>query len=310
MTERVRLGAFSALGLILVLYSIRNWIATVKDLLRFYTNMPFWDAYDWVAHYSNYKHLDWSVLWIQHNEHRIIVGEIIFAIDFLLFHGNQIFITVVSVAAYVGAPVIFAWFVLRKGQDAWSGWSATLMMAVLAGYKLCAVSLTIPFLACWTEYEFLAAAALAAAALHKSGKGMLVAAIVCSVLATYSDANGMMTWPVLLAAGFLLRFRKWDLATIAISGTLSICAFFFHYRSLHSIDWRTLLSHPGYLAGFLGNFLGMPFSTADGFAHPWLAAAFGWFALLIFAANLVWIYRRRLWDAPPVIVLGGYSVVS
>lgn len=312
MTERIRHFALWTLSATLLVSALRNWFVTVRDLRRFYANVPIWDAFEWLSHYSRYRSFDLSVFWIQHNEHREIGTELLFALDMLLFHGRQILPTVAGVAAYVGILLLFVACAFIGCADKWSITCAALMMATFAGYKMCVVSLATPFLTSWPQWEFFGVAALAAAVLHsrRSGKLMLILSILCAVLATYSMSNGMLVWPLLVTAALILRVDRKQVLAIAITGAIAIGAYFIHYRNLHSLALGTALSHPIYLAGFLGSFLGMPFSAVDGFTHPWRANTYGLVALAIAIADLVWIIRKSLFSAPAVIVIGGYCLLA
>jgi hypothetical protein len=139
---------------------------------------------------------------------------------------------------------------------------------------------------------------------------MLILSIACAVLATYSMSNGMLVWPLLLAVALTLRFSRKHVAAIAIAAAISIGAYFIRYQNLHSLAVGTALSHPLYLIGFLGSFLGMPFSAVDGMTHPWRANIYGLVALVILTADLVWIIWKRLFAAPAVIVTGGYCLLA
>jgi hypothetical protein len=312
MTKRIQRYTVQAFSLILLVFAVRNWIKTTRELLRFYTNMPIWDPWDYLTHYARYKRLDFSVLWIQHNEHREIGTELLYAIDMLKFHERQILPTLAGIAAYVGALVVFVTFAFYGAADKRATRCAALLVAVLAGYKICAVSLTIPFLLSWPQWEFFGVATLGAAVLHKKqgGQMMLCAAILFAITATYSMSNGMFVWPVLLAVAFLSRYRWKELILIVIVGTITVGLYFYHYKNLHTFGLAAFFGHPGYAVEFLGSFLGMPFSAAFGLSHPILACGCGWLALLVMAADLAGILYRRLFHEPAVLVLGGYCTLT
>lgn len=308
MTERIRRFALAALGVWFLLWGTSNWITTVHELRRFYTNVPIWDALDYLSHYSRYRRFDLRVLWLQHNEHRTIGTEILYAIDMLFFHERQILITLVSVVTYAGVLLVLIGFAFYRHECHWTTTCAALLAAAIAGYKMCVVSLTVPFLTCWPQCEFFGIAAIAAIALHKKqgGKLMLWVGIGCSVGSTYSVASGMFVWPVLLLCSFLLQFAKREVGLIALSGAVSIALYFFHYTDLHTLQPDLFFASPAYGLEFLGSFLGMPFGAAYGVSNPWLALLFGWAAVMIAASDLVFIVRRRLFREPTVLVLGGF----
>jgi hypothetical protein len=148
--------------------------------------------------------------------------------------------------------------------------------------------------------------------LHKKrgGKLMLGLAIWFCIAATYSLSNGMFMWPLVIAAGWLLRFTWKELALVAAAGSAAIGSYFYHYNNMHTLDAGMVLGHLGYAMQFTGSFLGMPFSAAFGMSRPWLACVCGWIALAIAALDLVLILLRRAWSAPAVLVMGGYCVLA
>jgi hypothetical protein len=174
------------------------------------------------------------------------------------------------------------------------------------------VSLNIPFLTSWPQWEFFGIAALAAVAIHKErgGKRFLILAIACGVAATYSMSNGMLIWPLLVGAALLLRCRPKQVAAIALCGACSIALYFFHYQNMHSVNWGSVLQHPQYFVLFLGSFLGMPFGAAYQVSETiTLTSLCGWIALFIALADVLWILKKKLFAAPVVIVLGGFGLL-
>jgi len=304
--------AYASLSLALLVYAVINWLNTIGELRRFYTNVWIWDPWDYLSHFAAYRRFDFSVLWMQHNEHREIGTEILYIVDIFLFRGKQILPEAAGIAAYLGALAIMVSFAWLWSREKWATAGAALLAAGIAGYKICAVSLNIPFLTSWPQWEFFGIAALAALAVRRKrgGKLFLGAAIFSAVAATYSMSNGMLIWPILVAAAVLMRLRFRKTAAIALCGAISIGLYFFRYKNLHTFSLQAAISHPKYFGLFLGSFLGMPFSAAYHASNPILPAAVcGWIALALFAACVVWIIRGRLFAAPPVIVLGGFCLL-
>jgi len=312
MTARIRKFAYLSLTLVLLAYAVANWFTTIRELRRFYINMWIWDPWDYLAHFAAYRHFDLSVFWIQHNEHREIGTELLYVIDTFLFHGRQILPEIVAIAAYLGVLLIMvacAWF---SSKDKWATSCAALLAAAIAGFKICAISLTIPFLTSWPQWEFFGIAALAALVLHekRGGKLFLIAAVISGIAATYSMSNGMLIWPLLIAAALLLRLSLRHTAAILICAAVSIALYFFHYHNLHSLSLQAAFRNPEYFAIFVGSFLGLPFSAAFHVSSPLIyTSRCGWIALAIAAFDLTLIVRKKVLAAPVVIVLGGFGLL-
>src|SRR6185437_15530111 len=111
---------------------------------------------------------DLRVLWQQHNEHRIVFPEIIFAVDMLLAHGRQILPLAFSFTCYFGTWVVISWTVLSDRSLPWTiRYTAILLSGVVIGWQGSAIALGMPFLLQWTLTQFASVLALALLQLFK-----------------------------------------------------------------------------------------------------------------------------------------------
>jgi hypothetical protein len=312
MTERLRRYAVKLMSLALLLVALRNAATTARELWRFYTNLPVWDAMDYLTRFAQYRSFNLSALWMQHNEHRILGTDLLFATDMLLFHGRQLLPLFAGIALYGSVILLFTGCAFYGAKDKWTVGCSALLAAAIAVYKVCAISLANPFLCCWPQLEFFTASALAAGVWHKrrGGKLMLVVALMFAIAATYSLASGMFVWPVLLGIGLVLHYTRKEMAVVAAVGVLSTALYFYRYQNMHSFAPGPFMAHPLYALEFLGSFLGMPFSTTYGNIRSLAACVCGWIALLILLADAALIVRKRLFRAETVLVLGGYCVLT
>ncbi len=304
--QRIRTASWALLSLLLALYAASDWFRTFRDLRRFYTNMWIWDPWDYLSRFDRYRRFDLTTLWIQHNEHRAIATELSYLADIFFFHGKQLVPEILGISAYFAAALLLAasaWYASRS----WSMMAAGLLTMAIAGYKTCVISLNIPFLNCWPFLEFFAVAAFAALVLHKKHPVWLIVSIGCGIAATYSLANGMLVWPLLVLAAWQLGFAGRQLLAIAISGAFSIGLYFVHYNNLHSATPGIALQHPKYFFKFIGAFLSVPFQTDASVPWGW---TLGWIALAIAVIDLAIVHRRRLWASAPVIVAGGFIALA
>jgi hypothetical protein len=267
--------------LALLVRALDYWLTTAHELRRYYTNMWIWDPWDFLAHYNAYRHFDLAAFWIQHNEHRIIGTELLYALDMLLFRGQQILPEAAGIAAYLGVLLILVCCTWLYTEDKWPVACAACLAAAIAGYKICVVSLNIPFLACWPQVEFFSAAAFASLALRHTRLPRVFLAISFGIAATYTLA----------------------------SGVLSVALYFFHYHNLNTFTLLPALHHPGYFAMFLGSFLGMPFSAAFAGGPIIWTSVCGWVALALLLADGIWILWKRRYAEPAAIVLGGFCLM-
>jgi hypothetical protein len=100
---------------LLTAWLVFNWFGTATKVLRYYNPLPVWDYWRVVEDLRGIQSFQWSVLWRQHNAHRIVFPEIVFAIDMLCLQGRQILPTVLNGGCYFGVFVVFATVGLKEG---------------------------------------------------------------------------------------------------------------------------------------------------------------------------------------------------
>jgi len=277
----------------------------VQRIVHYYTPLPIWDYWNVVQHLERYRALDFRVLWQQHNEHRIVFPEIVFAVDMLLAHGRQILPLAISFVCYFCTWLLMSWTVFSdRSLSRTIRYTAILLSGVVIGWQGSAIALGIPFLLQWTLTQFASVLALALLYPLKQTARIiyLIGTITCATIATYSSGNGMLLWLLILAAGFVLSLDKRFVLVLAIAGIANVSLYFVGYHLRGGLDLRNLFSHPFYLVWFLSSYVSMPFCMLG-------RAQFGvWVGLanlLLFFALLAIAARTRLLASAPSIVLFG-----
>lgn len=296
--------------LLLAAWAAYSWGLTIERMVRYYNPLPIWDYWNIAQHLPQYRAFDIRVLWIQHNEHRIVFPEIVFAVDMLLVHGRQVLPLVISFVCYFStwllmSSTIFSDQVLSRTIR----YSAILVTGSIIGWQGSVMAVGIPFLLNWTLTQFAAVLALALTAALKSNLRViyLAGAVGCGSIATYSSANGMLIWPVILIAGLVASISRRYMFVIAVAGITNIGLYFVGYRISHELDIGNLTNHPIYLLGFLASYVSMPFGALKvGSFGVWV----GIVHLLIFLYLLYVSVRTRLLSSVPAIVLFGYFVFT
>lgn len=142
---------------------------------------------------------------------------------------------------------------------------------------------------------------------------------VCSLVATYSYANGMMLWPLLFFGllayeGENLRSRSFDLLVFVLLGVVSVGLYFLGYtRPSGHADLLPFFENSRHLIALYATWLGALFSQS--YDPAGTAQCFGSFFLAIFGFCLLYVlcrwrgmeFRRT---ALPWIILGIYSLGS
>ena len=296
-------------GAVVILF-LSAWVLAsvvhdVRLLIRGYTPLPFWDHWRAIQHFPGYGHLKLAVFVQQQNEHRVVFPELIFAIDDLLFRGRQVFTISTSCFLYVAT-----WWLLARSllttriTNRLSTVVAILCAAILMAWPASTLVLGSPFQVQWILVGFASAGALLSLArLSDSGRLQhLVLAIVCAFTATFSSANGLFVWPIMLGSALLLWINKQHLLALSASAVVSIALFFTDYSLTPQSNLGLVTKHPFLFLGFVATYLGIPFSAVSDpigiLAGTLGIAAFSYFAIAA--------WRSKLLRTPAAIVLLGF----
>ncbi len=299
---------------ILVLIALAVWLALswfqlIQTILHYYNPFPIWDYWHVVTDLKDIESLHLRVLWQQHNDHRIIFPEIVFATDMLLFHGLQILPLVASFLCYLAMWVLIARALIADTKlSAAVRALAILLAGIMMGWRGSAQVVGVPFLLQWTLLQVMVLLALWLLWRAKDTQklGYLAAAIACAVVANYSAANGLFLWPILLIAAWILRLRLRHLSILALAAVISSTTFFIGYHSTGKLNLSNFLVHPVYSFEFLCSYLSVPF----GLVQPGLGVCLGLASLAGFCILVVLAARNRLLTTEPGILLFGSYVFT
>ena len=183
----------------------------------------------WIDYLQYHYTLKW--LFEQHYDHRLVAPKLLFVLDHLLFHARGWFLLLCSFS-FQALTGFLLWRLAGTAcpQTRQENWKQARWMqaAVLVSCLFSAqqwINFVMPF-----QVQFPLVYCAAAAALFALWNNSLVAAIVLSAVATYSMANGILIWPVLLLAAIWLRTpRRWILA-ITASALLVAGSYFYDWH--------------------------------------------------------------------------------
>jgi hypothetical protein len=305
-----REALFSVSFFLLLVWAGYNWSETVARVVRYHNDLPVWDYWRVPYNLRAYQSFALSVLWQQHNEHRIVFPEIAFAIDILALHGRQILPVALSFFCY-----FLNWTVL--GFVFWAETSvsqvirafAILLAGIIIGWQGSAVLISSPFLLQWTLMQLAVLGALAF--LGNCGAGTtlrhLVGSIACGVVANYSSGNGMLIWPVLILAAVVLSIPKRKLLALVGAAFLSTSAYFHGYRPTNNLQLGNFFHHPLYAVGFTATYIAMPFSAIKSTAFGVAVGVISMVCCLLF---LVIAWRVRSLQTRTGVVLFGWYLFA
>jgi len=310
-TETARL--FNVRSFILCCLSL--WLAhtlyeTVERLIDLYVPILVGDYWRVGQFLKAYQTFQIGVFWKQHNAHRIVFPEIVFAIDMLLGHGRMILPTVISFLCYALTWGVLCAAVLRdRAMPAFDCCCGILVGGVLAFWQGSTLALAQPFLLEWPLMQvsvvlslfFLKMAADSGRATH------LVLTIAMAVLATYSSGNALLLWPLLLGLAFAIRLNQRFIVALAFAAVVSTGLYFVGYTFTGETNFLALLQHPLSFFGFTATYLSMPFGRLF---SPEFGVAVGLLNLGVMVLTAVQLWRAKLMSSAPAVLLFGFYLFT
>ena len=258
--------------------------ASVYIAVSTYSALPLWDEWALFDHLATHPGWSWTWLWAQHNEHRILVPKLFFLADVHLFGGTQVFLLASIFATQLLQVALLSFSVWKLGGMRGSAWRAA--TGLIAYCILCPTqqeNLTSGF-----QLQFVLPAAMATLAMlsfllvarefqQRARPLLLWLAIAAATVATWSLANGMLLWPLLLLAALLLASTRFTWLLLWLFSAANIGLYLYHYRRPSPTSGVLPSVHA------LGNFLGF---VAIYFGSSFVRHSSGRIALIVGAAGL------------------------
>jgi len=224
---------------------------------RGYSALPWGDMWDYWISLLRLRAHPFTMLIAQHNEHRILVARLFFLADQTFFEGRAIFLFICIFLIQLFHAVLL-WRLTyssrprSKSTHVFLGSAAFICLFSALQYTNFTWSFQIQFVAVY----FAVTGALASVMLfaRRSTEGTplgffqgprfwLYAAIVIGFIATYSMANGLLVWPLLLLTANWLGLQRREKAIICTAGIAAWVLYLWGYT--------TPLQHSSILEGFL-----------------------------------------------------------
>jgi len=283
---------------------IYTLLYTTRALVSDYTPVPVWDYWRTVQYLDQLLSFNPKHFWLQHNEHRIIFSEIVFALDYLLFRGQELLPIACSLACQVG-QVLILWGVLKRATEMPAVFRLVLGAAigVLMASAIQVQVLLNTFLLQWYMSQMAVALSIltlwwSARTERPMSRFWSIVSIGAAVVATYTSGNGMLLWPLLVMMGILLRLPKQRTIAFVGAGVLSIGAYFIGYSVLTPNRIQVLITHPLYAMWFVAVYLG----SSASYLNYRIGGVAGLGSLLVIVGGLVSAIRRR--GANELVVAG------
>ena len=198
--------------------------------------IPYWDQWAAVFDYFRFRSGEIGVrgLFAQSNEHRIFFPRLIMFADLAWFGGRNAFNITMSDAFQVAHLVLLLWMgrpILARSSAGWAA-CAFIAAAMLTGSQY--ENIYWGFQSQFVMVYLFASLSLAAAAwLPPAGRATpaalapLAFCLLSAVVATFSMANGLLVWPLVIIVA-LLRGAGWPALSTALAVAAASTAFYAH----------------------------------------------------------------------------------
>jgi hypothetical protein len=305
------------------------WVlgSTILLIRTGYSPLPNWDAWDdWREYLA--RGYSWTWFFQQHGDHRIALPRLLFAVDHLAFGARQVFL-LLAICCLQALEALMLWrggaCGVSKGRSDRVVLGAAILCCLFSaqqqvnfvwgfqvGFMLVFCTATAAVFALWKAHE----------RCRDGGPGGYWLAIACLLAAasTYSMANGLLLWPVLVAFCCWLRLPRRYRVTLATGTVLFFVLYFSGYEPVGSPTHAAgFARHLGGVVIFALAHLGSPLeplasllSHGDTFRLACAAIA-GAVLLAAVAAGLWRLWRRRDTMLPAQAVLlhlAGFLAIS
>ncbi len=254
-------------------------------------------------------------LFDRHNEHRLFFPRLVLFSDYLFFGGYGLFDKAVILLVQVLETALFIWLIKQTGAGAAARRGHCALVIVLfsslyqsENFQWAFQVQFVGIFACASLCCTLFALGLAAGGDDRRSIGLISAAYLLALVATFTMANGILVGLVLVAMAVVARARRAVVSlTIAVAAAL-ILAFSvgYHLYGRHESAgslWHHAARGLAFTAGYLGNFARFGIESQ---------VAFGALGLIAMAGIAGLMLVRRDADPTRLALLGiaGFTVGS
>ena len=277
---------------------------------RNYSPVPFWDMWNGtLGFYLNIQNHDYSAWWSQHNEHRIILSNILFWIDYRFFRGLSVFLIVVNYILFAVTAYVFWLFFREKNNQ-----NPVLTSDIIFGLLLSSWiflwaqenNFTVGFQSQFILAQLLPLYAfLCLSKSIKSGsRGSFILACIFGVVSAGTMANGILAIPLLILLALIFRQGFLKVSILFSLFVIVVTLYFFRYSTPdhHGHLLKTLIDFPVGYFHFILLYLGSPFYflLGEGFVGKQVALVSGLF--LITASSWIAFQQMRVEQKSPIII--------
>jgi hypothetical protein len=259
--------------------------------------MDHWDGFLNILNAIEKGSLEFSHLWEQHNEHRLIFPKIIMLLVASVSHWNVIWEQYFSL--FIQVCTLFLILHIWKKSFQPERDSLTSLFQVFTSILLFSMVQYENWSWGWQIQIFLNLSAVCFTmwAIIKWPNNWfgLFLAIVGAAVATYSFANGMLIWGIVLLWFILSKFKHritFILIWLSVASVIFLSYIYHYEKPAHHPDLLDFLEHPLYFLIFFLSYIGSPFGIFFGQKGSILFGVFGICTLLLLVFSM-YSYKNR-----------------
>lgn len=219
---------------------------------------------------SRWSFGDVSLLWAQHNEHRILLSRVLFLINEFIFGGGSAFLVASNLLILMGIGLLFwrMFLGLHRNMGISSLTRERRVLALLSLLLLIFSWLQKENLLWGFQSQFLLVYLVPGISFYcfalylESGlRRDFVKSIVSGAMSLGTMINGVLALPVLVFIALLGRQKKWEIGLLTFSALLSVFAYFYSFSRVTPHEYKGELGLE-YVLGVLQFYLvivGRPF---------------------------------------------------
>ncbi|MBI1362138.1 MAG: hypothetical protein GC155_17825 [Alphaproteobacteria bacterium] len=168
-------------------------------------------------------HNPWPILWTQHNEHRLLVTE-------LMFWGQRALMGApnYTLLAFAGGLFLIPIFLIlaQRASRIERGAGAALVFAAAMTFSYSSADSMLWAMAAISNYGVIAFAAAMVWLLNLDTAASRAGALACAILAVASQGNGILA--PFLGAAYLVTGRRWGWAALWLAVSIAVAAAYLH----------------------------------------------------------------------------------
>jgi hypothetical protein len=179
---------------------------------------------------GNHGHYSVSLLWRQHNDHRILIPKLFYLADLYIFHGTNTFLLVVIFCVQLAHLAWLALIYSKIGRLSSIAWRTAVGLTAICLFTPRQMEnfffgsdlpLVLPLFGATVAVSSLGMFSMSLRETKNGDRRLLVLCWTAAVMAVLSFSSGLLLWPILVVLGLVWRLpRKSVVATAALGITL------------------------------------------------------------------------------------------